>query len=165
MAAVTICSDFGAPKIKSDTVSPSISHEVMGPDAMIFVFWMLSFRPTFPLSSFTFVKIATPWTVAYQALQFMEFSRQQYWSGLPFPSPRIVYNVLEISLPVNGFLRVSISLAVFKKYTLSYKSGTEHHVLLTSKLQKWNIINPTEMFVSSPSVCISLLSLLFISLK
>ena len=29
MAAVTICSDFGAQKIKSDTVSPSISHEVM----------------------------------------------------------------------------------------------------------------------------------------
>ena len=46
-------------KIKSDnvsTVSPSISYEVMGPDAMIFVFWMLSFRPTFSLSSFTFIK-------------------------------------------------------------------------------------------------------------
>ena len=28
----------------------------MGPDAMIFVFWMLSFRPTFLLSSFTFIK-------------------------------------------------------------------------------------------------------------
>ena len=44
-------------KIKSDavsTVSPSISHEVMGPDAMIFVFWMLCFMPTFSLSSFTF---------------------------------------------------------------------------------------------------------------
>ena len=41
MAVITICSDFGAPKIKSDTVStvsPSISHEVMGLDAMIFVF-------------------------------------------------------------------------------------------------------------------------------
>ena len=41
------------PKIKSDTVStvyPAISHEVMGPDAMIFVFWMLSFKPTFSLS-------------------------------------------------------------------------------------------------------------------
>ena len=40
--------------IKSVTVSiisPSICHEVMGPDAMIFVFWMLSFKPTFPLSS------------------------------------------------------------------------------------------------------------------
>ena len=38
------------PKIKSLTVSivsPSIWHEVMGPDATIFVFWMLSFKPTF----------------------------------------------------------------------------------------------------------------------
>ena len=46
-------------KIKSTTVStvcPSICHEVMGPDAMILVFWMLSFKPTFSLSSFTFIK-------------------------------------------------------------------------------------------------------------
>ena len=34
-------------KIKSATVSPSICHEVMGPDAMILVSWMLSFKPTF----------------------------------------------------------------------------------------------------------------------
>ena len=44
------------PKIKSIIISPSICHEVMGPDAMILVFWMLSFKPTFPLSSFTFIK-------------------------------------------------------------------------------------------------------------
>ena len=30
--------------------------------------------------------LATPWTVAYQALPSMEFSRQGYWSGLPFAS-------------------------------------------------------------------------------
>ena len=30
---------------------------------------------------------ATPWTVAYQAPPSMKFSRQEYWSGLPFPSP------------------------------------------------------------------------------
>ena len=30
---------------------------------------------------------ATPWTVAYQARPSMGFSRQEYWSGLPFPSP------------------------------------------------------------------------------
>ena len=30
---------------------------------------------------------ATPWTVTYQAPLSMEFSRQEYWSGLPFPSP------------------------------------------------------------------------------
>ena len=47
------------PKIKSDTVSTvssSISHEVMGPDAMILVFRMLSFKPTFSLSSFIFIR-------------------------------------------------------------------------------------------------------------
>ena len=45
--------------IKSDTVSifsPSTCHEVMGLDAMILAFWMLSFKPTFSLSSFTFIK-------------------------------------------------------------------------------------------------------------
>ena len=29
----------------------------------------------------------TPWTVAYQAPPSKEFSREEYWSGLPFPSP------------------------------------------------------------------------------
>ena len=46
-------------KIKSATVSiviTSICHEVMGLDAMILVFWMLSFKPNFSLSSFTFIK-------------------------------------------------------------------------------------------------------------
>ena len=47
------------PKVKSDTVSTvslSIYYEVMGADAMILVFWMLSFKPTFSLSYFTFIK-------------------------------------------------------------------------------------------------------------
>ena len=37
-------------------VSPSICHEVMWPDAMIFTFWMLSVKPAFSLSSFTYIK-------------------------------------------------------------------------------------------------------------
>ena len=47
------------PKIKSATVfivSPSICHEVMGLDAMTLVFWIFHFKPTFSLSSFTFIK-------------------------------------------------------------------------------------------------------------
>ena len=47
------------PKIKSTTVSigfPTICHEVMVLDAMILVFWMLSFKPTFALSTITFIK-------------------------------------------------------------------------------------------------------------
>ena len=51
MAEVTIHNDFGAPKnsFTVSIVSPSIYHEVMGLDAMILVFGMLSFKPTFSL--------------------------------------------------------------------------------------------------------------------
>ena len=34
---------------------------------------------------------ATPWTVAYQAPPSMGFSRQEYWSGVPSPSPPMAY--------------------------------------------------------------------------
>ena len=47
------------PKIKSLTisiVSPPIYHDMIEPEAMILVFWMLCFKPTFSLSSFTFIK-------------------------------------------------------------------------------------------------------------
>ena len=47
------------PKIKFLTVSivsPSICHEMMEQDAMILLFWMLSFKPTLSLCSFTFIK-------------------------------------------------------------------------------------------------------------
>ena len=90
--------------MKSDTVStfsPSICHEVIGPDAMIFIFCMLSFKEERGISGFIYMSkkwqkvkslshvrlFATPWTVAYQASPSMGFSRQEYWSELPFPSP------------------------------------------------------------------------------
>ena len=64
MASVTIRSDFGAQENKVSHcfhfsgifVSPSIYHDVVGPDAMIFIFLMLSFKPAFSLSFFKFVK-------------------------------------------------------------------------------------------------------------
>ena len=34
--------------------------------------------------------LATPWTAAYQASPSMRFSRQEYWSGVPLPSPRVI---------------------------------------------------------------------------
>ena len=59
MAAVTICSDSGSPPKKSGDCFhcfPIICHEMMGPDAMILVFWMLSFKPTLSLFAFTVIK-------------------------------------------------------------------------------------------------------------
>ena len=68
-------------KIKSDTVSavyPSISHELMGPDAMIFVFWMLSFKPTFSLSSFTFIKRLFS-SFSLSAIRVVSYDMWGYW--------------------------------------------------------------------------------------
>ena len=52
-----------------------ICHEVMGPDAMIFVFWMLSFKPTFSLSSFTFIKRLFSFS-SLSAIRVVTFSRE-----------------------------------------------------------------------------------------
>ena len=59
MAAVTVRSDLEPKKTKSvnaSTFSLSVCHEVMAPDAIILVFWMLSFKSAFSLSSFTFIE-------------------------------------------------------------------------------------------------------------
>ena len=46
--------------------------------------------------------LATPWTAAYQAPPSMGFSRQEYWSGVPLPSPDIIYrNMLKIPLNID----------------------------------------------------------------
>ena len=60
MAAFTICSYFGAQENKichCFHCFPVYLHEVMGPDAMVFIFWMLSLKPVFSLSSFTFIVV------------------------------------------------------------------------------------------------------------
>ena len=46
--------------------------------------WIGSLRLLLLLS----ISFVTAWTIAHQALLSVEFSRQEYWSGLPFPSPR-----------------------------------------------------------------------------
>ena len=56
-------------------------------------------RETVVLSHFSRVRLsATPWTMACQAPLSMGFSRQEHWSGLPFPSPAIKYEVSEVKL-------------------------------------------------------------------
>ena len=46
---------------------------------------------------------AAPWTIAYHGPLSMGFSRQEYWSGLPFPSPRgIVFTFIWEGLGAGG---------------------------------------------------------------
>ena len=92
------------PKIKSDTVSPSIFHEVMGSDAMIFIFWMLSFKPTFSLSTFTFIKrlfisssLSAIRVVSSAYLRYWHFSRQSWFQLVFLPVQHFSWCTLHIS--------------------------------------------------------------------
>ena len=59
----------------------------------------------------------TPWTVAHQTLLSMGFSRQEYWSGLPFPSPG--------GLPEPGIEPTSLaSLALAGRFFTTEPPGT-----------------------------------------
>ena len=54
---------------------------------------MLKVKKVKEVKSLSRVRLfATQWTIAYQAPQSMGFSRQGYWSGLPFPSPGDLYD-------------------------------------------------------------------------
>ena len=114
MAAITICSDFGIPQNKvwhCFHCLPIYLPWNDGTGCHDLVFWMLSCKPTFSLSSLIFIKrlfsssslsihikvkvkslshvrpSATPWTAAFQAPPSMGLSGQEYWSGVPLPSP------------------------------------------------------------------------------
>ena len=90
-------------KVKSvtvSTVSPSICYEVIGPDAMILVFWMLSFKPTFSLSSRGF------WVPLHFLPQgwchlhiwgYWYFSRQSWFQLVLLPAQRFSWCTLHIS--------------------------------------------------------------------
>ena len=77
------------PKMKSldvSIVSPSICHEVTWPDVMILIFWMLSFKPTFSLCSFTFIKrfcssslLSALRVVSSAYLRFLIFLQQSWF--------------------------------------------------------------------------------------
>ena len=118
MAAGTICSDFQDQKksLTVSIVSPSICHEVMGPDAMIFIFWMLSFKPTFSLSYFTFIKSL----LSYSLLSAVRVLSSVYLRLLMF--------LLEILIPVCA----SSSLAFCMMYS-AYKLNKQGN-----NIQPWH---------------------------
>ena len=60
---------------------------------------------------------ATPWTVAYEAPPSMTFCRQEYWSELPFPSPKGRLNYCTIALiPYVSKITLKILQARLQQY-------------------------------------------------
>ena len=59
--------------------------------------------------------LATPWTAAYQAPPSMGFSRQEYWSGVPLPSPQICFRK---NIHIKNFPSCQIVLVFARTYML-----------------------------------------------
>ena len=101
MAKVTTCRGW-PPKIRCLTlsiVSPSVFHEVMGLDAMVLVYWMLSFKSSFLLSSF--------FTFWYKGCvicvsEVFEISPGNFDSSLCLNQPGISHEILWYKLNKEG---------------------------------------------------------------
>ena len=82
MAAVTVCGDFAAQENKICHYfhfSSSICHKVMGPDAIMLVFWMLNFQSAFSLSSFTFIKRLFSFPLCFLPLDWYHLHMWSCW--------------------------------------------------------------------------------------
>ena len=92
-------------KIKSVTVSTfstSICHEVTGPDATIFIFWMLSFKPAFSLSFFTFTQrhfssssLSAIRVVSSAYWGYWYFSQQSWFQFVLHPAQRFSWHFIK----------------------------------------------------------------------
>ena len=94
-------------KIQSVTVSvvsPPICHEVMGWDAMILVFWMLSFKPSFSLFSFIFIKrllssssLSAIRVISSHIWGYWYFSQQSWFQLVLHPAWHFEWCILHVS--------------------------------------------------------------------
>ena len=105
IAAITICSDFGAQENKVFNCFhyfPICLHEVMGLNAMILVFWMLNFKPAFLLPSFikrlftSFSLSAIRWCHLH-IWSHWYFSRQSWFQLVLLPAQRFSWCTLHRS--------------------------------------------------------------------
>ena len=132
------------------TLSPSICHEVMGPDAMILVFWMVSCKTTFSLSSapvrsipfLSFVEPIFSWNVLLVSLIFLK--RSLGFPILFFPSISLHWSLRKAFLSLLAILWNSafkweylyFSLLLFTSLLFSAicKSSSESHFCLCALL-------------------------------
>ena len=82
---------------------------------------------------------ATLWTIALQAPLSMGFSRQEYWSGLPFPSPGDLLEPVSLMSPaLAGRLRTVLDLCA-RKIPLEKEMATHSSIL--ASILAWRILH------------------------
>ena len=77
--------------------------------------------------------LATPWTAAYQAPPSIGFSRQEYWSGVPLPSPYYLLSLIKFMIC---------------KYFLPFHRLSFHFLIISFDSQKFNFDKPNLTFLA-----------------
>ena len=92
------------------------------------------------LSCFSCVRLcATPWTAAHQAPPSLGFSRQEHWSGLPFPSPMHESEVTQSCLTLSDLMDCSLP-------------GSSVHGIFRARVLEWGVIAFSERHVAADSI-------------
>ena len=90
----------------------------------------------------TFYSFATPWTVFLQAPLFMEFPRQEYWSGLLFPSPILSGAISNFPLLFHNSILDTFQLGgLIFWYHIFLSSHTVHGVLVAIIMEWFAILS------------------------
>ena len=84
---------------------------------------------------------ATTWTVAHKAPLSMEFSRQEYWSGLPFPSPGNLSDpgIKPESPTLPAYWRLSETLHMWQKSLISISCFYNYYQISSSHVWMWEL--------------------------
>ena len=100
--------------------------------------WKVKVKPLSPVWLF-----ATPWRAAYQAPSSMGFSRQEYWSGVPLPSPRVGSG----GHPIHTYYWHSIHTHIqevksgYLKFISSYYMFKAYSYLLSQSIIQWYFVS------------------------
>ena len=92
------------------------------------------------VKSFSRIQLfATPWTVAYQVPPSMGFSRQEYWSGLPFPSPDLPHPGIEPRSPAAQTVKRLLTTQETRVQSLGREDLLEKEMATHSSILAWKI--------------------------
>ena len=110
-------------------------HPLMDFKHVVYIQWVATESVTRSIVSNSF---ETPWTIAHQAPLSMEFSRQELWCGLPFPSPKDLPNLDQTQVSRIWVIREAIQYNTMQFNGLfSHKKEILIHVKNTKDYAKW----------------------------
>ena len=100
--------------------------------------------------------LGTPWTAAHQAPPPMGFSRQEYWSGVPLPSPNAhsstIYNSQKMEttqVSINEWMDKQITIYPYNR-VLAIK---KNHVLICASIMYWYVLMYNNVLIWQTQKC------------